>query len=347
MYASLLKALQMLQDGKPQRQARNSNSVIDSTKPQLKVGFVLVPRFTLTAFAGFIDTLRLAADEGDRSRQLACEWSVLGDSVKASCGTLIEPDGDLKHPERFDYLVIVGGLLHGGQKVSSQIYAFLKSAARARVNLVGLCTGSFVLARAGLLDGYVVCVSWFHRDDFIAEFPELQVISNQMYVVDRDRMTCAGGTSVVQLAAYIVEKHVGRAHAAKALRILIEDQPLPSNTLQPEPVITARPRDSLVHRTMLLMEQKLSEPDSILDISRSLGVGIRKLERRFLADVGLTPREYRFKLRLARAKWLVGHTDLRLTDIGLDCGFGNCSHFSRAFTKHFNISPSNLRQASK
>src|SRR5262249_51847871 len=154
---------------------------------------------------------------------------------------LIEPDEELKHPERFDYLVVVGGLLHGGQKVSSQTYAFLKSAARARVNLVGLCTGSFVLARAGLLDRYVACVSWFHRDDFINEFPELKVISNQMYVVDRDRMTCAGGTSVVQLAAYIVEKHVGRAHAAKALRILIEDQPVPSNTLQPEPVITARP----------------------------------------------------------------------------------------------------------
>jgi len=319
----------------------------DKWKCKLRVGFVLVPRFTLTAFAGFIDTLRLAADDDDRSRQLACEWSLLGSSVTASCGTVIEPWDELKNPKRFDYIVVVGGLLHGGQKVPSQVQSFLQEAARANVKLVGLCTGSFVLARAGLLNGYVACVSWFHRDDFAAEFPELHVISNQMYTIDRDRLTCAGGTSVVHLAAEIVEKHVGRAHAAKALRILIEDQPLPASTLQPEPVITAHVRDTLVHRAMLLIEQKLSDPDSISDIAGTLGVGMRKLERRFLADVGLTPREYRSRLRLARARWLVEHTDLRLTDIGFDCGFGNCSHFSRAFSKHFNVPPSSLRQESQ
>jgi transcriptional regulator GlxA family with amidase domain len=311
--------------------------------PKMRVGFVLAPRFTLTAFAGFIDTLRLAADEGDRSRQIECEWSVLGSPVTASCGALIHPWDEMKNPDRFDYVVVVGGLLDGGQKVSPQVYAFLKSAARARVNLVGLCTGSFILARAGLLDGYVACVSWFHREDFVAEFPKQAVVSTQMYIVDRDRMTCAGGTSVVHLAAHLIEKHCGRAHAAKSLRILIEDQRLPSNTLQPEPVITRRARDSLVQRAMLLMEQKLSEPDSITNISSALGVGMRRLERRFMADVGLTPREYRLRLRLARAKWMVEHTNLRLTDIGLDCGFGNCSHFSRAFSRHFKIQPSNLR----
>jgi transcriptional regulator GlxA family with amidase domain len=311
--------------------------------PKLRVGFVLVPRFTMTAFAGFVDTLRLAADEGDLSRQIACEWSVLGSPVRASCGVLVEASDELKKPERFDYIVVVGGLLHGGQKVPSQVQSFLQSASRARVNLVGLCTGSFVLARAGLLNGYVACVSWFHRDDFMAEFPDLHVISNQMFIVDRDRLTCAGGTSVVHLAAEIIKKHIGRAHAAKALRILIEDQPLPANTLQPEPVINMHARDSLVHRAMLLIEQKLADLDSIAEIARQLGVSVRKLERRFLADVELTPREYRLRLRLSRAKWLVENTDLRLTDIGLDCGFGNCSHFSRAFTKQFNVPPSNLR----
>lgn len=318
-------------------------STATALKPKMRVAFVLLPRFTLTAFAGFVDTLRLAADEGDRSRQIDCEWSVLGGSVKASCGTVIEPSEELKNPERFNYIVVVGGLLHGGQAVPLPVYAFLEAAARAGVSLVGLCTGSFVLARAGLLNGYASCVSWFHRDEFTAEFPQLRVISNQMYLIDRDRMTCAGGTSVVHLAAHLVEKHCGRAQATKSLRILIEDQPLPSDTMQPELVVTKRARDSLVQRAMLMMEQRLSEPDSIVNISRALGVGIRKLERRFMADVGLTPREYRLRLRMMRAKWMVEHTDSRLTDIGLDCGFGNCSHFSRAFARHFNIQPSNLR----
>jgi transcriptional regulator GlxA family with amidase domain len=319
------------------------SSAATPLKAKMRVAFVLMPRFTLTAFAGFVDTLRLAADEGDRSRQIDCEWSVLGGPVTASCGTVIQQTEEIKKPERFDYIVVVGGLLHGGQAVPRQVYSFLGAAARARVNLVGLCTGSFVLARAGLLNGYASCVSWFHREDFTAEFPDLQVISNQMYLIDRDRMTCAGGTSVVHLAAHLVEKHCGRAQAVKSLRILIEDQPLPSDTMQPEQVITTRARDSLVQRAMLMMEQRVSEPDSIANISRALGVGIRKLERRFMADVGLTPREYRLRLRMMRAKWMIEHTDFRVTDIGLDCGFGNCSHFSRAFASHFNIQPSNLR----
>jgi transcriptional regulator GlxA family with amidase domain len=130
--------------------------------------------------------------------------------------------------------VVVGGLLHGGQKVVPGTQAFLREAARAGVGLVGLCTGSFVLARAGLLDGYLSCVSWFHREDFQAEFPELRLVANRMLVDDRDRMTCAGGTSVVHLAAHLIERHCGRALAGKSLRILIEDQPLPSNTPQPD-----------------------------------------------------------------------------------------------------------------
>jgi transcriptional regulator GlxA family with amidase domain len=202
-----------------------------------------------------------------------------------------------------------------------------------------------VLARAGLLNGYVTCVSWFHRDDFTREFPRLRLVTNQMYMVDRDRMTCAGGTSVVHLAAHLVEKHCGRAFASKSLRILLEDQPLPSNTPQPEAEITRKAQDWSVRRAMLLIEQKLSSPDPINEVVGSLGIGIRQLERRFHADVGITMREFRSQLRLARARWMIENTDLSLTHIGLECGFGGCSHFSRAFTARFKVRPSAMRRS--
>lgn len=317
---------------------------------KLRVGFLLAPRFTLIAFAGFVDALRLAADEGDRSRQIECEWAVLGNAgepVVSSCGASVQPWSEMEEPARFDYIVVVGGLLHGGQRVLPGTYAFLCSAARAGVPLVGLCTGSFILARAGLLHGYVTCVSWFHRDDFIAEFPNLRLTTNRLFVVDRDRMTCAGGTSVVHLAAYLIERHCGRAHAGKSMRILIEDQPLPSDTPQPESVITREARDSIVRQAMHLIEQKLSHPDRIRTIVAPLGIGLRQLERRFTADVGITLREYRLHLRLARAKWLIDHTDLSITDVGFDCGFVDCSHFSHAFTSRFKVRPSEVRRSAR
>jgi transcriptional regulator GlxA family with amidase domain len=317
---------------------------------KIKVAFVLTPRFTLTAFAGFVDVLRLAADEGDRSRQVECEWTVLGqpgEAIASSCGAEVRAWEPLERPERFDYVVVVGGLLHQGQKVSGAVYAFLKSAAKAGVPLVGLCTGSFILARAGLLNGYVTCVSWFHREDFTREFPALRLVTNQMYMVDRDRMSCAGGTSVVHLAAHLIEKHCGRAFANKSLRILLEDQPLPSSTPQPEADIARKAQDWFVRRAMLLIEQKLSQPEPINQVVGVLGIGIRQLERRFFADAGMTMREYRSQLRLARAKWMIENTDLSLTDIGLECGFGGCSHFSRAFTARFRMRPSAARRHSQ
>lgn len=93
------------------------NGTVSNAK--LRIGFVLTPRFTLTAFAGFVDAVRLAADEGDRSRQINCEWSILGDErhgIPSSCGAIVQPGFPMVDPSPFDYIVVVGGLLQGGQR---------------------------------------------------------------------------------------------------------------------------------------------------------------------------------------------------------------------------------------
>lgn len=314
----------------------------------LRVAFVLAPRFTLTAFAGFIDALRLAADEGDRSRQIACEWLVLGDPAKpitASCGVQVHAQESLRAPRRFDYVVVVGGLLHGGQPVQPGTYRFLREAASSAVPIVALCTGSFILARAGLLEGYECCVSWFHREDFLSEFPRLSVQSNRLFVIDRDRLTCAGGTGVVQLAASIIERHFGASYAVKSLRILLEDAPLPSNAWQPESVVTRRARDSMVRQSMLLIEQNLAQPTPLTALLRPAGIGMRQIARRFLSDVGIGPREYRLRLRLERARWMLEHTDRTITQVGMECGFLDGSHFARTFRSRYGALPSSMGRA--
>lgn len=321
-----------------------------AAREKLRVGFVLTPQFTLVAFAGFIDALRLAADDGDRSRQQRCSWAILGDGdqpIASSCGASVRPTAPLHSPECYDYLVVVGGLLHGGQKVPPGLHAFLREAAARGVRLVGLCTGSFVLARAGLLDGHLACVSWFHREEFAAEFPGCHLVSNQMFVVDRQRLTSAGGTSVVHLAAHVIEKSLGRANAVKALRIMLEDQPMPSRTLQPEAVMSERSTDSVVHKAMLLLEQQLQSPTRIAQLCLPLGLGRRQLERRFQRDVGLSPAEYRRKLRMERARWLLQHTDLDVLEVALECGFQDSAHFARVVRRTLGASPRQIRAAAK
>jgi len=320
---------------------------VDSGVPKLRVGFVLTQRFTLTAFAGFVDTLRLAADEDDRSRPIDCSWSVLGVSdqkIESSSGVKIEPWESMRDPERFDYIAVVGGLIYGGQKVPWGTNEFLSAAVKAGVPLIGLCTGSFVLARLGFLDGYTTCVSWFHRDDFAREFPQLKAMSNRLYVVDRDRLTCAGGTSVVHLAARLVARHQGEAVAEKSLRIMIEDHPLPGSTPQPEQVITHAAHDPIVKRAMLLIEENLGHTNNLRGLPEITKISTRQLQRRFVADIGITAEEYRSRLRLSRAKWLIQHTRMPLTDVGVECGFADGAHLSRSFRRYFGMSPSQIRK---
>ena len=332
--------------GTPASTAQRTVAKADG-EPLLRVAFVLAPRFTLTAYAGFVDALRLAADEGDRSRQRLIRWEVLGsEPIVSSCGTPVVPTAPLGPAQPWDCVVVVGGLLHGGPRVGAQTQAFLREAAGRGKRLVGLCTGSFVLARAGLLDGHLACVSWFHRDEFVAEFPQLRVVSNRMFVVDRDRLTCAGGTSVVHLAAYLIERALGRASATKALRIMIEDQPLPATTLQPEAVLTERSTDTVVHKAMLMLEQQLHAPMPVTQLCEALGIGRRQLERRFQQDVGLSPAGYRQRLRMERARWLLLNTDLDITAVGLECGFQDGAHFSRAVRQALGASPRQVRSGS-
>ena len=188
--------------------------------PRLRVGFILARRFTLCAFANFVDVLRLAADEGDRSRPVSCSWRVLSASmepVRSSSGVAVGPDERLGDPARFDYVVVVGGLIDAIERLDPEYVAFLRRAAADGVPLVGVCTGAFILYRAGLMRGYRCCVSWFHHDDFLEQFEGLESVSDRIFVVDRDRLTCSGGVSSAHLAAWLVDRHVGRAAATKSL----------------------------------------------------------------------------------------------------------------------------------
>lgn len=300
-----------------------------------------------TQLAGFVDVLRLAADDGDRSRQIGCSWIVLGrpgETIRSSCGLEVVPQGALDSPQAYDYIVVVGGLLHGGQRLVPGTLGFLQQAARAGVPLVGVCTGSFVLARAGLLKGHVVSVSWYHRDEFSTAFPELRVAVDRQYVVDRNRITCAGGISVVHLAAELVERYLGPAAAAKSLRILIQGRQSRARALQPEPVVTRQAQDHLVQQAMLQLEDGLKGAVSVAAVAGALGLSPRQLERRFKADIGLSPSDFKVRLRLARAAWLVEHTDMPITQVALDCGYGDASHFSRVFLAHFRQRPTALRR---
>jgi len=185
------------------------------------VALVPLPHFTLLPFAGFIDTLRLAAGEGDHSRPRARNWTIMAPGlgpVPASCGAETLPWETLRDPSRFDYVAVVGGLLHRGRPgLDRRTAAFLRQAAAARVVLVGICTGSLALIEAGVVaEGRPVCVSWHHYQDLRQRHPGVRPVADRLWLRDGRVITCAGGTAAVDLAGSLGRTHLGGSAAQKS-----------------------------------------------------------------------------------------------------------------------------------
>ncbi|MFW3615247.1 GlxA family transcriptional regulator [Billgrantia antri] len=313
----------------------------------LSVGFVLLHRFTLLPFAAFVDCLRLAADEGDRSRQLRCHWTFMtstGEPAASSCGASITPCQPFRDPQEFDYIVVIGGVLDDADRADTTALAYLRRAANAQVPLVGLCTGAFALIQAGLMNGRRCCVSWYHHRDMIQRFPTIEPVADRLFVDDGDRLTCAGGSAGADLAAYLVERHLGKAWAMKSLRIMLLDEARAGAHPQPQPVVFGKIEDRLVRRSIAVLEQHLGEPISMDALAERVGTSRRNLERRFRETLGVGPQKFARDLRLRYGLWLLHYTGKSVTEIGERCGFADTAHFSRHFRSAFGMPPSEMRK---
>lgn len=321
-----------------------------SRSKRLRIGFLLADRFTLSAFASFVDVLRLAADEADKSRPIRCEWSVLSHdraAIRSSCGVRVLPDTWLREAGAYDYLVVVGGLIGDDSAIGAEAVRYLQAAAGRRVPLIALCTGVFILQEAGLLQGYRCCVSWFHHQDFVDRFETETPISDQIFVVDRDRMTCSGGHGAAHLAAFLVQRHIGQAAAIKSLNIMMIENALSGERPQPGQRFARPVRDPLVKRAVLRMQQNVEVPKTVDDLAAELKVGRRTLERRFRADLAQSPQKTYLGIRLDNAMLRLRATDDPISAIALACGFCDASHLVRAMRAERGVTPARYRGAQR
>ena len=315
----------------------------------LKIGFVLLDKFTLTAFSTFIDAIRLAADRGGRSRQIHCAWSIMGTGpVRSSCGLRVAPDEALAHPERFDYIAVCGGNGYEDRNLSRESAAFLNEADSHGVSLIGMCTGTFALAEAGLLDGHRACVHWNVLDAFQQAYPSVRAHSDQLFIESGPRITCAGSLGGADLALLLISRHCSPEKAQQAARHMLLQGPRPAD--YPQPHFLAElggAADPVVRRVALLMEQSMNEFRPITWFAERAGVSVRQLERRFKQTLGLTPAAMFRRLRLDYAAFLLRRTEMPVLEIAIDCGFVDSAHMARDFRACFDATPTHYRIAAR
>lgn len=316
--------------------------------PRLRVGFVLARSFTLSPFSLFVDTLRLAADEADRSRRIHADWVVMASRpglIGSSCGIEVAPTAGLLDPAGFHYIVVVGGLLTEPQPVDAETLAYLRQADRQRVALIGLCTGSFILAGAGLMAGHESCVSWICHDAFRQRFPDHRLRSDRLFALDARRGSCAGGSGAADMAAEIVRRHISHHAERKVLDILQIDRARSGAGTQVRRALSIDCDDPRLKAALIVMEDNSDGSLQIADLARRIGLSRRQLERLFVAELHDTPAAIYKRLRLERARQRLALSRAPMAEIAFDLGFDNVSHFARLFKRLYGLPPGRFRSA--
>ncbi|MGL6161908.1 GlxA family transcriptional regulator [Microbulbifer sp.] len=312
-----------------------------------RVGFLLIQNFTLVALAAAIEPLRMANQLSGRELYT---WQLLSDGgsepVKASDGVAITPDAPIGDNRLFDIVIVVGGV-DITRSFTKREVTWLQQMAHAQkhVTLGAVCTGAYVLASAGLLDGYTCSAHWECLAALQERFPKVNC-TNRLYTLDRDRITCTGGGVPMDMMLSLVTRQHGKALTSAICDMFLCDRIRPDSEQQQTPLrrllSSAQPKLAEVTE---LMEANIEEPIELEVLASYVGISRRQLERLFLKHLNCTPSRYYLKLRLDRARQLLKQTTCSIIEVASMCGFVSAPHFSRCYRKYVGISPKEERAA--
>lgn len=299
----------------------------------------------MIAFATAIEPLRIA------NRFLPdapYSWKILsadGKPVRASNGLEISVDGCLDDivdlsslEERPDMVVICSGL-DVDQLETKHTKACIRKLYRTGANIAGLCTASWILADAGLLDGKQCAIHWENMPGFVERFPNADVHAD-LFEVDGRIYTCAGGTAALDMMLYIISLTHEEGVINKICEQCLTDRVRSSTDRQRLPL---RARLGVQNAKLLsiieVMEANISEPLALTDIAADAHLSRRQIERLFRQNLGRSPARYYSELRLDRAKHLLLQSNLPIVDIAIASGFVSASHFSKCYRDQFGKPP--------
>ncbi len=303
-----------------------------------RIGLFLIPDFSMIAFTAAVETMRLANRTSGRPLYRWHLFSVAGAPVRASNGLELHPEGGLEAAGHLDTVAVCSGT--DVQRFNDKTaLSWLRRMARKGADIGALCTGSHVLARAGLLDGYRCTIHWENLAGFVEDFPNIEVTS-ELFEIDRNRFTCSGGTAAIDLMLNVIARQHGYELAAgvadQFMHERIRDQHDHQRMSLPARLGVRHPKLLMV---IELMEKNLEEPLSRTQLAARAGLATRQLERLFRKYLNRSPARYYLQLRLDKARLLLLQTNMSIIDVALACGFVSASHFSKCYRDFFGHTP--------
>jgi transcriptional regulator GlxA family with amidase domain len=322
----------------------SSNLNVPEAETALHVSFLMLPEYTLSAFSNAIGILRMANRLTDRALYTWSVHSLDGQSVISSAGLELTIDGSLADATDANILMVCGG--YSVKKYCNKLLTDgLRKIAKRKIAIGGIDTGTYALAVAGLLDGYRCTIHWENLSSLREEFPRLEITSS-LFVIDRDRYTCSGGISSIDLMLNLIASIHGHQLVQEISEQFTCDRVRTEKDAQRAPLkyLIGASQPRLVD-AVTLMESNIEEPLTLDEVADYVGISRRQLERLFNRYLHCAPSRYYLELRLSRARLLLLQTSIAVIDVAISCGFSTAPHFSKCYSDLYGKPPSAERRA--
>ncbi|WP_238370237.1 GlxA family transcriptional regulator [Heliomarina baculiformis] len=322
---------------------KSAKNIFQPSRTPLRVAALVLSDCNTLSFAAAIDPMR-AANRLGPGKSFDWHYVTATDSPATLTSGLQVPANPISRLESCDLLLVIAGF-NLETHATPALIASLRRIAASGATLAGIDGGPWLMARAGLLDGYRATTHWEDLEDFAIRFPAITVLRDRFHI-DRARMTSGGATPAIDMMLHLIGARCGETLASRVAGVFIYDST--ADPARAQRRTGPRPRHSaLTARASALMEDNLDTPLTIAAIARHTGTSPRALQAQFRTRLSTTPQAHYLHLRLTEALRLVTDTDMPLTAIALATGFASPASFSRAFHKAHGSAARRLRQKAK
>ncbi len=307
-----------------------------------RIGILAIEGFAMMSYAALTEPMRAANLLARRVLYEMVNIGVTNAPVASSGAAMVQPQGRVGEDLTLDYLFVVAG---GDPTTYADraVMNWLAHMARKGVVVGGVSGGPIILARAGLMAGRRMTVHWEHAAALAEISPHL-VIERSLYVIDRDRVTCAGGTAPMDLMHALITQHHGKPFARLVSDWFMHTEVRPSGGPQRAGLVErVGSNNAAILDAVETMEANVAEPVPLARLAETAGLSPRQLNRLFSEKLGRPAMRYYRELRLEKAQSLLRNSPLSLTEIALATGFASSSHFSGAYAARYGQPPSAYR----
>jgi transcriptional regulator GlxA family with amidase domain len=306
------------------------------------IAFVVYPGYSVMALA-VVTAFEVANGVSETPPYAIHFVSEAGGSVKTSAGMMLETELFTDMP--FDTLVVGGATIPGPS--SPGLIAFMRDAAKRHRRIAAVCTGAFVLAEAGLLDGRQATTHWLHARDLQKQFPKVKLNEDRIFVNDGPIWTSAGMTAGLDLGLALIESDLGPELAKAVARKLVIYHRRGGGQSQFSTLLELAPKSDRIQIALAYARENLHTPLTVPDLAEAAHLSPRQFSRAFHAETGQSPAKAIENLRVEAARALMEQSRHPIEVVARQTGFSDRDQMRRAFLRAFNQPPQVLRRLAR